>query len=281
MLSNYRVADGQRAQLGAVQETLFIPLAARARETRKKRAIVRDPKAVEIAGSVEFDAGKFGRGASALVIILRTITFDTWVRSFVAAHPNGTIVEIGTGLNTRFERVDNGTIHWIDLDLPDTIDLRRKFFADTERRQMVAASVTDEAWLKTVADSPGPYFFVAEGVLAYLTEHQVTGALSRIAERFPGACLALDTLPQRTLKQQHRLAARGDMRVKWAWACDDPRTLERLGLRMVESTTVTRPPAAARARLPASYRYLLPLIDPLVGAALRLTLYRTDARTDS
>jgi O-methyltransferase involved in polyketide biosynthesis len=48
-------------------------------------------------------------------------------------------VELGTGLNTRFERVDNGTVHWIDLDLPDTIALRRRYFADTERRQMVGA----------------------------------------------------------------------------------------------------------------------------------------------
>jgi hypothetical protein len=25
-------------------------------------------------------------------------------------------VEIGTGFNTRFDRVDNGQVHWIDLD---------------------------------------------------------------------------------------------------------------------------------------------------------------------
>jgi O-methyltransferase involved in polyketide biosynthesis len=169
------VADRQQAQLGAVQETLFIPLAARARETRKKRAVLRDPKAVEIAESVEFDAGKYGRGAGGLVVILRTAIFDSWVRSFVAEHPGGTVVEIGTGLNTRFERADNGTIHWIDLDLPDTIELRRKFFTDTERRQMVAASVTGEAWLQTVADSPGPYFFISEGVLVYLNHHPAPG----------------------------------------------------------------------------------------------------------
>jgi O-methyltransferase involved in polyketide biosynthesis len=135
------VADRQQAQLGAVQETLFFPLAARVRETRKRRAILRDPKAVEMAESIGFDAGKYARGVTGLVIILRTAIFDAWVWSFVAAHPNGTVVEIGTGLNTRFERADNGTIHRIDVDLPDTIELRRKFFTDTERRQMVAASV--------------------------------------------------------------------------------------------------------------------------------------------
>jgi len=39
-----RVADRHQAQLGAVQETLFIPLAARARAARAKRPVLRDPK---------------------------------------------------------------------------------------------------------------------------------------------------------------------------------------------------------------------------------------------
>ena len=111
----------------------------------------------------------------------------------LAAHPAATVVEVGTGLNTRFERVDNGQVHWLDVDLPDTIALRRKFFADTARRRMVAASVLDEDWFPAVAQQPGPYFFVAEGVLVYLPEDQVTGALARIAARFGGALLALDT----------------------------------------------------------------------------------------
>jgi hypothetical protein len=55
------------------------------------------------------------------------------------------------------------------------------------------------------------------------------------------------------------------------------RSLERLGLQLVESTTITRPPAAVRAGLPAMYRYLLPLIDPVFRRALRLTLFRADS----
>jgi O-methyltransferase involved in polyketide biosynthesis len=58
------------------------------------------------------------------------------VREFLARHPSGTVIELGTGLNSRFERTGNGSAHWIDLDLPDTIELRRRFFADTDRRQM-------------------------------------------------------------------------------------------------------------------------------------------------
>ena len=58
-----RVADRHQAQLGAVQETLFIPLAARARAARAKRPVLRDPKAVELAASIDYDAAKYGRGA--------------------------------------------------------------------------------------------------------------------------------------------------------------------------------------------------------------------------
>jgi hypothetical protein len=143
------VADKHQVQLGTVQETLFIPLAARARESSRKRPALRDPKAAELVRSIAYDTAKYGRGAGGAITVLRTAIFDSWVRAFLARHPAGTVVEIGTGLNTRFERVDNGQVHWIDLDLPDTIELRGKFFTDTDRRRMVAGSVLDEQWLDT------------------------------------------------------------------------------------------------------------------------------------
>jgi O-methyltransferase involved in polyketide biosynthesis len=264
----------QTVELGEVQRTLFFPLAARARETRKKRPLLRDPKAVEIVESVDFETAAFAMGPTSFLVTLRTLIFDWWVSQFLADHPDGTVVELGTGLNTRFERTDNGTAHWIDLDLPDTIELRRRFFADTERRRMVAASLLDEDWLAAVGELPRPYFFVSDGVLTYLTEEQVTGLLTRIAGRFPGALIAFDTYTRVSMAQQHKMAAKRNI-ARWQWACDDPRSLERLGLTLVESAGVTRPPAGLRARLPATYRYLLPLADPIFGKrGLAVSLFR-------
>jgi O-methyltransferase involved in polyketide biosynthesis len=53
--SNEDMTDKRQAELGDVQMTLFVPLAARARETRKKRPALRDPKAVEMIESIDFD----------------------------------------------------------------------------------------------------------------------------------------------------------------------------------------------------------------------------------
>ena len=203
------MADLVKVELGVIQETLFIPLVARARETRRRRPVLRDPKAAEILASVDYDTKKYGRGWGGGVTVLRTAILDCWASDFLAEHPDGTVVEIGTGLNSRFDRVGNDQVHWIDLDLPDTIDLRRRFFADSGRRRMVAASVLDQDWAPVVADSPGPYLFVAEGVLAYLD--QAPQVVSRIAGSFPGALIAFDTYSQRMLEQQHKMAARKNM----------------------------------------------------------------------
>jgi O-methyltransferase involved in polyketide biosynthesis len=268
------MTERETVELGDVQRTLFFPLAARARETRKKRPLLRDPKAVEIVESVDFELPPLTPGPTSFVVTLRTLIFDWWVRQFLAEHPEGTVVELGTGLNTRFERTDNGSVHWIDLDLPDTIELRRRFFADTERRQMVAASLLDEDWLTVAEQRPAPYFFVSDGVLTYLREEDVTGMLARIAGRFPGAMLAFDTYTRVSMAQERKMAAKRNF-APWQWACDDPRSLERLGLTLVESVAVTRPPAGLRAELPATYRYLLPLADPIFGKrGMSVNLFR-------
>jgi hypothetical protein len=64
----------------------------------------------------------------------------------------------------------------------------------------------------------------------------------------------------------------------WKRACDDPRSLERLGLQVIESVPVTWPPRALRGQLPSRGRYLLPLAHPVLGQALRITLFQASSR---
>lgn len=265
--------DETKVELGKVQQTLFFPLVARARETESKRPLLRDPKAVDVLRAVDFDLTAF-RSPMRVLVVLRTMILDWWVRQFLAEHPGGTVVELGTGLNARFERTDNGSVRWIDLDLPDTIALRRRFFADTDRRWMISASLLDDDWLPEVEATGGPYLFTADGVFPYLREEEVTGVLAKLAARFPGGRLAFDTYPRVALEWEHKMAAKRDI-AYWQWSCDDPRTLERLGLRLLETVTATHPPAGVVAGLPARYRYLLPLAEPVLGRGLRLNLFQS------
>jgi O-methyltransferase involved in polyketide biosynthesis len=250
--------DRHRVELGAIQETLLIPLYGRAVETRKKRPIVSDPKAVEIVDSVDYDFGKLSAGRSLGGAVLRGMIFDHWVADFLSDHPHGTVVEIGAGLNTRFDRLDNGRCQWVDLDLPDSMELRRRFFEPTARNQMVAGSVLETHWFEVVRQHPAPYFFVAEAVLMYLEESAVRDALERLGTEFPGSRIAFDTAGQ-SLHDAQTVALK-NLRARFAWIADDPRELEPWGLRLLDSRTVAHPQRAVRAKLPVPLRLLLPLV---------------------
>jgi O-methyltransferase involved in polyketide biosynthesis len=241
----------QPVQLGRVQETALVPLYARAKESRRKRPILEDPKAIEIVDSIDWDFRRFGQRRRVVGCVLRSAMFDVWVREFLRLHPGGTVVEIGAGLNTRFERLDNGGVRWFDLELPDTAELRRRFFTDSERRRTLALSVLDPDWIEIVRRSPGPYFLVAETVFAYLDEAQVKSALRQIASGLPKVTIALDTLGRRAVDAGNKDFGRRKMAARFAWACDDPMAIQNwnIGLHLVESRTIADVPDCLWPRL--------------------------------
>jgi len=242
--------EKQRVELGPVEETLLVPLYLRALENRRKRPIVVDPKAAEMVDRIDWDYARIGQRWRGLGCSLRCAFFDVLAADFIRRHPDGTVVEIGCGLSTRFDRLDNGRIHWFDLDLPDVIALRRRFFTDSERCTMLAASVVDPGWIPAVLRSPGPYFLMAETVLVYLEEQRVKTALAQIARGIPGAHIALDTCSGRAVAGANKDHARRGVAARFTWACADPKEIERwdIGLRLVESRTMADVPESLKPR---------------------------------
>ncbi|MEO3764083.1 class I SAM-dependent methyltransferase [Streptomyces sp. B8F3] len=251
----------RHVDLGTVQETLLIPLYGRAVENRKDEPALRDPRAEEIVASVFYDFARFDELPSLVGTVLRTALFDRWVREFLTAHPSGTVVEIGVGLNTRYERIGDGSASWLEFDLPDVIALRRNFFADTGRRTMLAASVTDESWAGEAAalGGAGPYFFAAEAVLPFLTEAEARGVVELIGERFPGSLLALDTAGPGVVGTQETHDALSKVEARMRWACADPAEVAGWipGARVLASHTVTTLPRQVHEKLSAEYRDML------------------------
>jgi O-methyltransferase involved in polyketide biosynthesis len=282
------IAGKRVLNLGDVQETMLIPLHARAVETGKRHPILRDSAAVDIVRAIDDDFRRFGERPSALAtyIALRTAVFDEWVGSFLARYPAGTVVEIGAGLSTRFERLDNGMATWIDIDLPDAIEVRRMFLPDEPRRQRIASSVLDRDWIDRVAQAPAPYLFVSEGVLVYLSESDVRRALALIAENFPGCRIAFDTYGKWIVREGGRRGPLKATRAELGWACDDPREIEEwgLGLRLVDSRTPAQPQERIRRRLPWRVRALLALITLALPKAInstRMNLFQHDVGSGS
>lgn len=246
-------------ELGDIQETLLIPLAGRARDATRRRPVLSDKRACELVAALDYDFARFG-GASLWGSVLRSAILDGWVRRFLAECPAATVVELGAGLNTRFDRLDNGEVRWFDLDLPDTIELRRRFFDDRQRCTMLTGSVLDTGWFGTVAAAPAPYLFVCEGVFTYLAEDEVRTVLSQLSGRFGEALIAFDTVGAVGLGNQEHNGSMHAVAARMQWPCDDPHTIEQWGPKLVETRTFATPEPEVAAGWPVRYRFGLPLL---------------------
>ena len=214
------------ADLGDVEETLMIPLWARALATQQG-GLIDDPAAVDLVERLEYDfEARLGHARwLASFSVVRARRFDEAVRDFIDKHPDGVVVELGCGLDTRWERCDGRRVDWFDLDLNAAIALRRRYFRDGERRRMITARLQDTGWHDSVGPRERPFLFVAEGVLLYLEPDDVAGFIRSVSRSFPASSILLDTIATGTMQRQdgHPLMRHFDARFRWA--VDDVQSL--------------------------------------------------------
>lgn len=219
-----------QVNLGTIQETALIPLWARATEFKKSRPIVRDEKSVEICRSLDYDFSKFKHvRASQIGCCIRCAEFDGYVRQFATEHPSGSVVDMGAGLNSRFERVDNGKLSWFEIDFPDVIELRAHFFASTARRHPIAGSALTSDWVAEVrSKGEGPFFFLFEGVLMYFMPSEVTRMIQLVEQEFPGSTIAFDSLSTWVMRHQYWHDCLKYTDARFRWGIEHPFDLQQL-----------------------------------------------------
>lgn len=110
-------------------------------------------------------------------------------------------MNLGAGLDTTFQRIDNGKIQWYDLDLPDVIKLRREWIPETDRNHYIACSILDEKWMEEIQYDPEQgLFFMAGGLMMYFHSKEVRLILQRMAEKFPGAQMMFEGVSKKGLE---------------------------------------------------------------------------------
>ncbi len=192
------------AGVGDVAATSLITLYCHAIEASSDNPILADVKSVEIAAELDKTLFRSSQPlAKALVsrtldknlvihIVIRAKKYDSYVREFLGRYPDGVVVNIGCGLDSRFLRVDDGRVIFYDLDLPEIIALKKGFFPESERYHLVASSVLDFGWMTGVRRHTGPFLFMAEGVFMYLDLEDVRSLVLEIQKTFPGSELVCE-----------------------------------------------------------------------------------------
>ncbi len=192
--------NGHRADattLTGISETALLTLRSRANEARRPDAIIDDPIAIELLDSIDYDFSKFGRSTRQNAA-LRALAFDNNAARYLAAHPSATVVALAEGLQTSFWRLDDAGVghefHWLTVDLPPMVELRRRLLPRSSRISVRAQSALDFSWMDDVDPTQG-VFITAEGLLMYLQRDDALGLIHECAQRFPGGQMMFDLQP--------------------------------------------------------------------------------------
>jgi O-methyltransferase involved in polyketide biosynthesis len=224
--------------LTGIPRTLLVPLACRALESQRPDALIHDPRSVQVYTTLGVDANREMRlnAMDRTFTVLRNSRFDRYARDFCAVGPS-LVVDIGCGLDTRFDRIDDGRLLWLGLDVPEVIALRRQLIPDHSRSLSLGCSMFVTTWMDQVALANRRVIFLAEGVFVYFTEAQVRPLIEQLVERFPGNELVFDVLSSLAVRMHSGHTMLKETGASLGWAVDDPLSLESWGLRLLDRWT--------------------------------------------
>jgi methyltransferase (TIGR00027 family) len=206
-------------ELSGPPQTMLATLYAKALDADADHPVLGDGWARDAVARIDYDWSRTTiTRRSAASVAVRSAHFDRWARQFLAGHPRATVVHLGCGLDARAFRLDPGPgVRWYDVDYPDVIALRARLYPRRDDYTMVAASVTDPAWLAGIpADRPA--LLIAEGLTMYLTEADGVALLRRVVGNFGSGELQFDAFNRTGIRSQfvNAVVRRSGSRLHWA-----------------------------------------------------------------
>jgi methyltransferase (TIGR00027 family) len=236
-LASNGVTEKLHVDLSGAPQTMLATFYAKALDADRPKPILGDRFAKEIVDRIDYDWKKTAiTPGNSPSVTTRSAHFDDWARQFLAINPEAIVLHLGCGLDSRYYRLDPGPgVEWYDVDYPDVAELRTQLFPAREHCHVVAASVTDPAWL---ADVPvdRPTLMIAEGLTMYLTEADGVALLRRIVEHAPSGELQFDAFNRLSIKSQWMIAVVRRSGSTLYWGINGPDDITRAvpGVRLLQ-----------------------------------------------
>lgn len=224
--------------MNGVNKTLFIPLYGKS-YVSKKGLFLEDKKAEEIWAAEGFKLkGKSKSKWLAYYMGIRSAVFDAWVKSKMRSESGAVVIHIGCGLDSRVLRVGAFNQHWYDVDFPEVISERERYFAQTDSYRMLAGDAREPRWLNDIPKARHAVV-VMEGVSMYLGNEELCALFEALSERFEKISLLMDCYTVMAAKMSKYKNPINDVGVTVVYGLDDPTIVERGGLRFINEHNMT------------------------------------------
>lgn len=221
-----------------VNKTLYIPLYGKS-YVSKKGIILNDKKAEEIWEKEGFELkGKSKSKWLAYYMGMRSKVFDMWLTQKMNEIEKAVVVHIGCGMDSRAERVGTKGHLWFDVDFPEVIEERKRYFKETEEYHMIDSDARKQEWMKDVPEDV-PAIVVMEGISMYLSLEELNSLLAALANHFSKIHLLMDCYTTFAAKASKYKNPINDVGVTEVHGLDEPKLLEDSGLKFVKEYEMT------------------------------------------
>ena len=221
-----------------VNKTLYIPLYGKAYVSRKG-IILNDKKAEEIWNAEGFELkGKSKSKWLAYYMGMRSAVFDNWLAEQMKKDSEAVVLHIGCGMDSRILRVGADGHQWYDIDFPNVIEERKKYYVEDDCYHMVESDVREKDWLSSVPKAKHA-IIVMEGVSMYFEPQELKVVLEQICAHFEMVNLLMDCYTTMAAKASKYKNPINDVGVTLVYGLDEPRELESTCFKFVKEYEMT------------------------------------------
>ena len=232
--------------MDSVNKTLYIPLYGKALVSRRG-ILLKDRKAEMIWEKEGFPLkGKAASKWLAFSMAMRAKVFDYWTEKMVREYPDAVVLHMGCGLDSRCERVEQKPRCWYDLDFPEVIEVRKNWFAESARYQMLPGNVLDLGW-KEAIPAGDTAVVILEGITMYLEPEELTDLLKELKGHFKQVKILMDCYSTFAAKASRYKNPINSVGVTQTYGLDDPAALaEKAGFRYLKEHNMMPTPLIAQ-----------------------------------
>ena len=196
--------------LSDVSETALVTLRARVIEAKKKGPVLEDDVGQECLNSlrsllpVETQNRIFNRKLSSVLtryIALRSRKYDSYARTFIKENPDGMVVSLGCGFDTRYWRVSKQDWRYVEVDLPQVIEAKKEILGNKLDYLVIGCSILEERWIEEILTFQNDnVLFLAEGLFMYLPQQEVESTFKKLSESFSRSSIVFEVVKKKYTK---------------------------------------------------------------------------------
>ncbi|MDO5713274.1 MAG: class I SAM-dependent methyltransferase [Tissierellia bacterium] len=211
-----------------VSETLYVPMAGRIYSSKYSPHFFYDEVALHIYEKYPeyFEKSLQQEEYTHLASAMRSKNMDRYIQDFLKRNPKGSIVNLGCGLESLYQRNNNGLAYWFELDFENVLNLRKKFFPEEQNDWFLPYSIFDTTWMEKVREhSTEPILLIAAGLFHYFQEEKVIEFINSLEAVTPVE-LVFDAVSSFGIKQSRKYMKKmGREDALMYFSVDDPKDL--------------------------------------------------------